>query len=384
MGFTTFYNGKVIEVPVTAGNNSTISNVENVIITFTVPQGLRYSGSDLPQGTFDIENNIWEVGTLSPNTSVEAIIYFIAVDSDIYIGEELNISWTISSIDVNPDFISTNNTQTYNILPINCNQIEDCLGCASLPIFYECKKFTIYAHVINNTTDIQEDIRVDFVIPDNLGLKTAIPTYGTATLGEDIEGNLSSFNISDNACPGIYYNHLVWRIPTLPALAIAEVALTFYILGPINNCEKIEWEITHEVEGSVLHGLRNRYLLRGVEGYDLETSLGYKEWSGKLIYSTLPISTPLGYATGYIALPYNRGSLNYLGDLDLNFVGPGQFNLLGNNTFFTSKVVLLKGGHGATSEDIAITTRVDEDNLDFTTNGLVDEIDNDVVIRVYY
>lgn len=52
--------------------------------------------------------------------------------------------------------------------------------------------------------------------------------------------------------------------------------------------------------------------------------------------------------------------------------------------FLLQKVVMLKGGHGATSEDIAITTYVDADNLDFTTNGLVDEIDNDVVIRVYY
>lgn len=384
MGLTTFYDGKVITVPITVGNNASIINVDDVIVTFTLPPGIRYSGSDIPQGIYNIENDIWEVGTISASTTLEATFYFIAADSDIYIGDEINISWTISSINVDPDLIPSNNTQNYNIVPINCNEIEDCLGCSSISVFYECKSFVVYASVNNITTDIQEDIRVDFIIPDNIGLKTAVPTYGTVSLGEDQEGNLSSFSVVDNACAGTYYNHLVWRIPTLPALTIAEVALTFYILGPVNNCEKIEWEITHEVEGSVLHGLRNRYSLRGVEGYDLERSLGYKEWAGKLIYSSIPISTPLGYATGYIALPYNRGSLNYLGDLDLNFVGPGQFNLLGNNTFFTSKVLLLKGGHGATSEDIAITTRVDQHNLDFTTNGLVDEIDNDVVIRVYY
>ena len=114
MSLSTFYDGKVIAVPVTAGNNASIINVDDVIVTFTLPPGIRYSGSDLPQGTYDIENDIWDVGTIPASTTLEA-------DSDIYIGDEINISWTVSSINVDPDLVPSNNTQNYNILPINCN-----------------------------------------------------------------------------------------------------------------------------------------------------------------------------------------------------------------------------------------------------------------------
>lgn len=131
----------------------------------------------------------------------------------------------------------------------------------------------------------------------------------------------------------------------MPAATNAEIALTFYIIGPLDNCDKIEWEIVHEVEGSILHGLRNGYSLRGVEGEDLKTSIGYKEWAGKLIYLSAPLSFGgVNYLAGYAAIPYNKGTVNYLGDYILANTSGSDFTLTSDySTLTTDKVIVTEG-----------------------------------------
>lgn len=386
MVFTALYNGKIISIPVNAGNNSSITSIDNVKITFNIPSGIIYTSSNLPIGSYDIENNEWLVGTITPLTTHQGVIDFMVIDEDNFLGGETSITWEITTTPPYDDYVPQNNEGAYTLNVASCSEIENCFGCDFDDVIYECKRFTVPITVNNITTDIVEDLEVDLYIPSGYKIKSATATYGTPNLGMNPAGSISSVTISDNTCSGTYYEHLKWVIPTLPTLTIAEMSVVVYAIIPaqITSCDEISWEITHDVSNSVFNGITGKYKLKGISGENLVNAFGYKEWAGKLIYSALPISTPLGFAIGYIALPYNRGSFNYLGDLDLNFVGAGQFNLLGDGTFFTSKVVMLKGGHGATSEDIAITTYVDADNLDFTTNGLVDEIDNDVVIRVYY
>lgn len=388
MVFTALYNGKILTISVLAGNNSTIQSIDDVIVTLNVPNGIKYFSSSLPlAGTYDIENNIWNVGTIPPETTYNAGISFIVTEDYLnYIGnDQVEITWEISSPNVIVDGDPTNNTNSYTIFPAPCSEIESCIGCDYDKILYNCKAITTDVVITNPSTDILNDIVVNFTSPSGMYFKSAIATLGTVNLGVNSNNQLSTITISDGTCQGQYYQYLQWNIGTLPALGETTISLTYYVIDieQLNNCDYISWNIVHD---GILNGINGIIKEKGVSGSDYIDSIGYMEWSGRIYYSTnIDTIDSVIYFTNYKAASYNRNTVNYLGALTLTNVSPGVFRLTSNiNAFVNNRLIMIMGNKSATSASLVSAEIIDSATLEFTVDDTVTtDIDFTANIKIY-
>jgi hypothetical protein len=380
MKYTTIYHGKEITVPITV-NLDSIGNLNSVSLAITVPFGLTINSWDIPQGSFDPETLVWSIGTMVPATELESSFTFTVTDEgDLTSGSEIEISWEVSYPGVETNAQNNFASQTY--APILCSEIRECVGCDFGDYYYPCRSFIYTVELNNYTTDIQENIKVNFESSEGLHFKSVTVNYGSFNLGEDPEGGISSVGISDLACAGTYYSVAAWHIPTLPALTVATATITVFVTSnELDECNGITWE----AEGGVFNGVRGTYLPKGTSGENFNTATGYKEWAGRVYYSTLPVSVGgVTYASNYKAVAYNRNKINFLGDLTLTNTAPGEFELTSSYDIFTSYLIAIPGQKSTASGALNEVTYVDARTVTFTVDPAVTtDLDITLNIKVY-
>ena len=381
MKYTTIYNGKEINVPVTVNLNS-LGNVNDVSLVLSAPFGLTISFWNTSQGSFDPETLTWSIGTMVPNVEVSGYFTFTVTDEgDLTSGSTVEISWEVSY----PAGVETslqNNTASQVYVPILCSDIKECVGCNFGDYYYSCKSFTYQIQLNNYTGDIQEDIKVNVQCPPGLHLKSATVNYGTFNLGEDPQGNLSSVGVSDLPCSGTYYNVAAWYIPTLPALTVATATVTVFVTNDdLTECDGIQWE----AEGAIFNGIIGNYFPKGTSGVNYISAVGYKEWAGRLYYSTLPVTVGgVTYASNYKAVAYNRNKITFLGSLSLTNTAPGEFTLTSSYDVFTSLLIGTQGQKSSASGALQEITYVDARNITFTVDPAVTtDLDIAFTLKVY-
>lgn len=386
MKFTTIYGGKDVVVSIPAELTS-IGSVNGVYVDITIPSGFQYKSSVLPQGDYDIEARRWNIGTMTGGDSLSGDFTFTVVDIDDVNLEEVEFSWEIGY----PAGVETNlqnNTSSEIILPAFCDEIKDCIGCDFGKVIYQCKTFDYTLQINNYTEDIQENIHVFFSAPSEVTMlfKSGTATYGTVSLGESSGGGLSSTGITGIPCSGTYYQNVAWHIPTLPALTIAEITLKVWVVTEtqLDQCDKITYEIEHEDQG-IFDGQQGELSIKGLSGQDFTASIGYKEWLGRIYYNPLPVTVDgVSYASAYKAVAYNRNTVNYLGDLTLTNVDPGEFTLTNTSPIFSSLLIATQGQKSLTSGALETFTYVNANTVEFTIDSTTsNEIDITLSIKSF-
>ena len=386
MKFTTIYGGKDVVVSIPAELTS-IGSVNGVYVDITIPSGFQYKSSVLPQGDYDIEARRWNIGTMTGGDSLSGDFTFTVVDIDDVNLEEVEFSWEIGY----PAGVETNlqnNTSSEIILPAFCDEIKDCIGCDFGKVIYQCKTFDYTLQINNYTEDIQENIHVFFSAPSEVTMlfKSGTATYGTVSLGESSGGGLSSTGITGIPCSGTYYQNVAWHIPTLPALTVAEITLKVWVVTEtqLDQCDKITYEIEHEDQG-IFDGQQGELSIKGLSGQDFIASIGYKEWLGRIYYNPLPVTVDgVSYASAYKAVAYNRNTVNYLGDLTLTNVDPGEFTLTSTYPIFSSLLIATQGQKSLTSGALETFTYVDANTVEFTIDSTTsNEIDITLSIKSF-
>ena len=386
MKFTTIYGGKDVVVSIPAELTS-IGSVNGVYVDITIPSGFQYKSSVLPQGDYDIEARRWNIGTMTGGDSLSGDFTFTVVDIDDVNLEEVEFSWEIGY----PAGVETNlqnNTSSEIILPAFCDEIKDCIGCDFGKVIYQCKTFDYTLQINNYTEDIQENIHVFFSAPSEVTMlfKSGTATYGTVSLGESSGGGLSSTGITGIPCSGTYYQNVAWHIPTLPALTIAEITLKVWVVTEtqLDQCDKITYEIEHEDQG-IFDGQQGELSIKGLSGQDFIASIGYKEWLGRIYYNPLPVTVDgVSYASAYKAVAYNRNTVNYLGDLTLTNVDPGEFTLTNTSPIFSSLLIATQGQKSLTSGALKTFTYVDANTVELIIDSTTsEEIDITLSIKSF-
>lgn len=381
MKYITVYHGKEINVPVTV-NLDSLGNVNDVSLVLTAPFGLTISFWNTSQGSFNPENLTWSIGTMVPAVEVSGYFTFTVTDEgDLTDGSEVEISWEVS-YPAGVESNSQNNTASQTYAPILCSEIRECVGCNFGDYYYPCRSFTYEVELNNYTTDIQENIKVNFQAPSGLHFKSATVNYGSFNLGEDPLGGISSVGISDLPCAGTYYTVAAWHIPTLPALTVATATITVFVTSDdLTECEGITWE----AEGAIFNGVRGTYLPKGTSGENFIEATGYREWAGRLYYSLLPVTVGgVSYASPYKAVAYNRSKINFLASLELTNDAPGEFTLTSSYDVFTPYIIATPGQKSLTSGALSELTYVDARNVTFKVDPAVDtDLDITLNIKVY-
>ena len=116
-----------IEVDIVANLNQNL--VGGVKVTLTIPAGVAYDSSSLPQGVFVAGPNEWQIGTLLPGQSLTGTFTFIVTDDSLNPYEHV--------FDLTADtgcvacFADTSLEVTVD--GVSCSNIRSCIG--SLPAY---------------------------------------------------------------------------------------------------------------------------------------------------------------------------------------------------------------------------------------------------------